>query len=328
MAKLDANESALGPFPGVAAAIAAAAEHVNRYPDQGLALVEAIARRHAVDTADVLVGNGADAIIGYLCEAFAEPGDEVVMASPSFVTYAQDAMRRGASPVEVPVRADGRLDLDAMLAAITGRTRIVFVCNPNNPTGGWLPRDEVDRFLAAVPSDVVAVVDQAYAEYVGDEPDDVAPLDVSRPNVCYLRSFSKIFGLAGLRVGYAVGPAAVLEPLRRSRHWYDVADVSHVAATASLGQPDELARRRAAAAADRADLEGLLRERGFDPLPSAAGFVLVPVRDAAALASALEEDGVLVRPVAADGREFIRIAAGDADDRSQLAAALDRIARA
>ena len=324
VAKLDANESPLGPFPGVAEAVADVIAAANRYPDRGQALVDAIARRHAVAADAVLVTNGADAAIGLLCDAFGGPGAEVVAAVPSFVTYAQDAVRSGARAVEVPVRADGCLDLPAMLAAIGPATRLVFLCNPNNPTGGVLPAPEVEAFLDAVPPGVVVAVDEAYAEYTGAEPDDVAPIGLARPNVCRLRTFSKIFGLANLRVGYVIGPPDLLEPLRRLRHWYDVSDAAHVAATVSLLQPEEIARRREANVAGRAQLEQVLRSAGLAPLSSAACFVLAPVDDAAGVAAALEQDGVLVRAVEAERRGYIRVAVGDADDHRQLGEALAR----
>jgi histidinol-phosphate aminotransferase len=319
VARLDANESPAGPFPGVADALAEVLASANRYPDRGLALVEALAARHGVPPEAILVGNGGDALIANLCSAYLDAGDEAVMAAPSFVSYAIDALRVGGRPVEVPVRADGCLDLPAMAAAVTDRTRIAFVCNPNNPTGGQLPDEDVRRFLDEVPADVLIVIDEAYVEYVDDRADAGDPIALDRPNVCRLRTFSKLYGLAGLRVGYLVGPPASIMPVRRMRNWFDVSDAAHVAATVSLGQPDEVARRRAANAEGRRELEGILRAHGLEPLPSAASFLLAPVDDPAPLAARLAERGVLTRVV---GAGHLRIAVGDADDRAQLAAAL------
>jgi len=322
IAKLDANELAFGPFPGVVEALVPVLEGANRYPDLGVALVEALCARHRIAPENVVVCHGADPIIGHLCQAFMPPGHEVITAAPSFVTYAQDALRHGGSATEIPVRPDGCLDLPAMLSAVGPRTSIVFLCNPNNPTGGYLPLEEVDAFLSALPEHVLAVVDQAYLEFTGDEPDVGAPLAVSRPNVCYLRTFSKIFGLAGLRVGYLVGPAPLVAAVGRLRHWYDVTDVAHAAATLSLAQPAELARRRTETNAARAALAAILQRHGLEPLPSTAGFLLAPADDAEAIVDGLAACGVLTRLVAAGSQRWIRIAVGDAEDRAQLADAL------
>lgn len=318
IARLDANESPWGPFPGVEEAVAEVIAGANRYPDRGLALLEALTDRHRVPTEAIVVGNGGDALIGLICSAYLAPYDEVLMATPSFVSYALDALRAGGVPREIPVRADGCLDLPAMAAVITARTRLVFVCNPNNPTGGTLPNAEVRAFVAQVPEDTLVVLDEAYIEYVDDRADDVEPFALDRPNVCTLRTFSKIFGLAGLRIGYLVGPPAAIRPIRQLRHWYDVSDAAHVAAAASLRQPGEVARRRHATARGRDELAALLRAHGLEPLPSQASFLAVPHGDPAALAQRLLGHGVRTRAVPG----HLRIAVGDGDDLAQLAAAL------
>ena len=325
IAKLDANESAFGPFPGVAEAAARALTATNRYPDRGQELAAAIADRHSVNQENIVVTNGADPLIGYLCQAFVPPGDEVIIPTPSFVTYRQDVLRHGGRVIEIPVRPDGCLDLPAMLEAIGAKTRVIFLCNPNNPTGGYLPPSDITDFLDAVPNHVLVALDQAYAEFVGDEPDTGATLNLSRPNVCYLRTFSKIFGLAGLRVGYLVGPTSIAHAVGRLRHWYDVTDIAHIAATLSLQQPDEIARRRASTTAARLELEQIMRDNDLEPLPSVTGFLLAPTTSAATTVSGLEEQGVLVRAVASGTQEYLRIAVGDADDRAQLEAALQQL---
>jgi histidinol-phosphate aminotransferase len=325
IAKLDANESAFGPFPGVAEAAARALTETNRYPDRGQELAAEIADRHSVDQENIVVTNGADPLIGYLCQAFVPPGDDVIIPTPSFVTYRQDALRHGARVIEVPVRPDGCLDLPATLEAIGVKTRIIFLCNPNNPTGGYLPPSDIADFLDAVPSHVLVALDQAYAEFVGDEPDTGAVLDLSRPNVCYLRTFSKIFGLAGLRVGYIVGPTSIAHAVGRLRHWYDVTDIAHIAATLSLQQPEEITRRREATTAARLELEQIMRNNDLEPLPSVTGFLLAPTTAVATTVLRLEEQGVLVRAVVSGTQEYLRIAVGDADDRAQLEAALQQL---
>jgi histidinol-phosphate aminotransferase len=318
IARLNANESPWGPFPGVAEAVAEVVAGANRYPDRGLALVEALADRHAVPTDAIVVGNGGDALIGMICAAYLGPGDEVVMAAPSFTSYATDSIRAGGVPVEVPVRADGCLDLPAMADAITEQTRVVFVCNPNNPTGGMLPDVDVRAFVERIPENILVVLDEAYIEYVDARADRVEPFSLARPHVCTLRTFSKIFGLAGLRAGYLVGPPAIIGPVSQLRNWYDVSDAAHVAATISLGQPDEVARRRRETALRRDELAGILRAHGLEMLPSAASFVAVPHPDPTGLATQLLGHGVLTRVVPS----HLRIGVGNADDLAQLDAAL------
>ena len=273
-----------------------------------------------------MVGNGADALIGFLATAFLDPGDEAVMAAPSFVSYVQDTLRAGGRPVEVPVRADGGLDLAAMAAQVTARTRLVFVCNPNNPTGGVLGRDEVVAFLDAVPETVLVVLDEAYAEYVELGAYAGGPaLAATRPNVVVLRTFSKLFGLAGLRIGYLLGPPRVVGAVRRLRHWYDVTDAAHLAALACLGNPAEVASRAAATRQARQRLAAILAHHGLLTLPSDASFVASPVADAVALAGQLAARGVLVRAVPDPTRQLVRIGAGDDADLALLDAALEGI---
>ncbi len=270
-----------------------------------------------------MVANGADALIGFLATAFLERGDEAVMGMPSFVSYVQDVLRAGGRPIEVPVRSDGALDLAAMAERVTDHTRLVFVCNPNNPTGGMLGRWELGKLLDALPTSVLVVLDEAYAEYVGapDFPDGPA-LVASRPNVVVLRTFSKLFGLAGLRIGYLIGPPPVVTAIRRLRHWYDVTDAAHLAALACLDDPGEVARRAEATRVARDRLTTILAGHGLIALPSVASFVAVPVVDAAVASGLLARHGVLVRAVPAASGDLIRIGAGDDADLEALDAAL------
>jgi histidinol-phosphate aminotransferase len=323
---LDANETHLGPFPGAIDAARRALVSAHRYPEHGAALVERLAERHDVHEASVVVANGADALIGHLASAFLGPGDEAVMGVPSFVSYAHDTLRAGGRPIEVPVRADGALDLPAMAAHVTERTRLIFVCNPNNPTGVMLTRREVEELLDAVPATVLVVLDEAYAEYVEspDYPDGVA-LAAARRNVAVLRTFSKLFGLAGLRIGYMIGPAPVLVPVRRLRHWYDVTDAAHLAALACLDDPAEVSRRAQSTRIGRERLEAILAGHGLATLPSATNFVAAPVADALAMAERLAVRGVLVRPVPQPSGDLLRIGVGDDADLALLDAALTKM---
>jgi histidinol-phosphate aminotransferase len=301
---------------------------VNRYPDRALLLAGALAERHAVDLSQVLLGNGADAIVGYLCSAYLERGDQVVMGWPSFVTYRLDTLRMGAEPVLVPL-ASGRYDLAAMAERIGDRTRMVFICNPNNPTGGIVKRRELENFLNAVPDRVLVVIDEAYFEYVSnqDYPNAIAEHAGRRPNVAVLRTFSKIYGLAGLRVGYMVASAAVVAAAGACRHWFDVSDLAHDAATASLGDNREVEWRREQTIQLRDELAGMLREAGLDPMPSHGNFVFAEVGDATAFAAALAANGVLVRELTYFGApEAVRITVGSMDELDALRGALPVVA--
>jgi histidinol-phosphate aminotransferase len=326
IARLDANETHLGPFPGAIEAARLAVGHAHRYPQHGGALLERLASLHEVAEDAVVVAHGADPLIGYLAAAFLESGDEAVMGVPSFVSYAQDVLRVGGRPIEVPVRADGALDLPAMAERVTERTRLIFVCNPNNPTGGMLARREVEDMLATVPETVLVVLDEAYAEYVQSPEYAGGPaLAATRPNVAVLRTFSKLFGLAGLRIGYMIGPATVVLAVRRLRHWYDVSDAAQLAALACLDDPAEVVRRAGVTRAARQRLTTILCGHGLAALPSETNFIACRVADAVAVAERLAAQGVLVRPVP-EPSGLLRIAVGDDADLALLDAALSGIA--
>ncbi len=323
IARLDANETHLGPFPAALEAAREGVSQAHRYPEHGGALLERLAERHRVSEESIMVGHGADALIAHLATAFLEPGAEAVMPLPSFVGYAQDVLRVGGRAVEVPVRADGSLDLPAMAARVTTRTRLVFVCNPNNPTGGMVRRAELEAFLEEVPARVLVVLDEAYADYVEDPAYEGGPaLAIERSNVAVLRTFSKLFGLAGLRVGYLIGAPEVVAAARRMRHWYDVSDAAHLAAAASLDDPAEAARRVVATRLARVRLTEILAGHALSVFPSVASFVAVPVTDANALAEHLATHGVLVRALSHPSGDLVRIVAGDDADLAMLDVAL------
>jgi histidinol-phosphate aminotransferase len=230
--------------------------------------------------------------------------------------------------VTVPLR-DGSYDLDAMAERIGPRTKIAYVCNPNNPTGGMVGRAALRAFLDRVPDEVLVVVDEAYHEYVTDPdyPDAIAEHVHERPNVAALRTFSKIYGLAGLRIGYLVGPHEVVREAMKVRNPFDVSEVAHAAALASLDDPDEVARRRDLNERGRAELAAALREAGMEPLPSVGNFLTADAGDgpALALARALEREGIIVRPLAPFGApESIRVTVGTPEDNAAFAAALGR----
>jgi len=324
--KLASNEGPYGPFPAALEAIGRAATQLNRYPERGGELAERLAERHATTPDRIAIGNGADAIVGLLSMAYLDPGDEALMGWPSFPSYRLDAVKQAATPVAVPLRA-GSYDLDAMAERIGPRTKIAYVCNPNNPTGGMVGRAALRAFLDRVPDDVLVVVDEAYHEYVTDldYPDAIAEHVHERPNVAALRTFSKIYGLAGLRIGYLVGPPEVVREAMKVRNPFDVSEIAHAAALASLDDPDEVVRRRDLNERGRAELAAALREAGMEPLPSVANFLTAAAGDGRALARALELEGVIVRPLAPFGApDSIRVTVGTPEDNAAFAAALGR----
>ncbi len=244
--KLASNEGPYGPFPEAQEAIARATVELNRYPDGGAwRLRSALAERHDLRFEQVTVCAGADAVVGYVCQATLDPGDEVVTAWPSFPSYVLDPMKLAAVPVRVPLREE-HVDLDALLAAITPRTKLVFIAAPNNPTGTTNDRAQLDAYFDRVPPHVLTVLDQAYFEYIDDEgyPEGIAEYLRAGHRVLVLRTFSKIYGLAGLRVGYGVGPEDVITAIGKVRRAFDVTSVGQEAALASLDASEELARRR------------------------------------------------------------------------------------
>jgi histidinol-phosphate aminotransferase len=327
--KLASNEGPFGPLPAAREALARVTDELNRYPDGGIyRLHAALAERHGVAMDEVAVGAGADGCIDMLSQAFLDAGDEVVCGWPSFPSYVIYARKLGATVNMVPLR-DHTYDLDALLAAITPRTKLVYICEPNNPTGTMNTADELDAFFAQVPEHVVTVVDQAYFEYIdrADYPDAVERYLKAGRRVVVLRTFSKIYGLAGLRIGYAIGPSDVCAGLAKVRRPFDVTTPAQIAALASIGDPDELARRRAVNAEGLAALEAALRGNGFDPAPSVGNFLYVETgQDAQVLFEQLLQEGIIVRPLAGFGApDAIRISVGTADEIEAFAAALGRV---
>jgi histidinol-phosphate aminotransferase len=326
-ASLGLNEGLSGPFPSALVAIDEAVPALNRYPGRGSdALVAALAARHGVPASQVIVTAGADAGIGYVCQAVVEPDDEVVIPWPSFPSFLRDAQKRGARGVTVPLR-DWAIDLASVSSAVTDRTRLVFVATPNNPTGLVVPRGELTAFLLDLPRAVLPVIDEAYFEYLdpSDRLDSISEIVQPGGDAVVLRTFSKLYGLAGLRVGYAVGPAAVIAAMRKVQRGYDVGSLAQVAALASLADPDEVERRRVANRAAVEALVELLRVHGLEPLGgSATNFVFVEVGEGAEqLADALLARHVAVQTGAPFGAPTaLRIGAGSMRDLAMLDAAL------
>ena len=327
--KLASNEGPYGPFPAAQEAIARATLDLNRYPDGGAwRLRQALAERHGVRFEEVTVCAGADAVIGFVALATLDPGDEAVTGWPSFPSYVLDPLKLAAVPVRVPLR-DERFDLDAILDAIGPRTKLVFIAAPNNPTGTTSTRAELDAYFERVPPHVLTVLDEAYLEYVEDPdyPDAIEEYWKAGHRVLVLRTFSKLYGLAGARVGYGVGPREVITAIGKVRRAFDVTSVGQEAALASLADEAEVARRRSANREAMAGLIGVLRERGLDPVgPAVANFVFVRVGDAEALNDALLRRGVIVRPMGPFGApDALRITTGTRDEIAFLASVLDEL---
>jgi histidinol-phosphate aminotransferase len=327
--KLASNEGPYGPFPAAQEAIARATLELNRYPDGGAwRLKHALAERHGVGFENVTVCAGADAVIGFVCLATIDPGDEAITGWPSFPSYVLDPLKLGGVPVRVPLR-DDRFDLEAILASVTPRTKLVFIAAPNNPTGTTNTRAELEAYFARVPPHVLTVVDQAYFEYIEEPgyPDAIEEFAKVGHNVLVLRTFSKIFGLAGLRVGYGVGSEEVVTAIGKVRRAFDVGSAGQEAALASLGETDEIVRRRVANRAAMVSLDRVLREHGLDPAgPAVANFVFVRVSDALAVDDALLGQGVIVRPMGPFGAaDALRITAGAPDEIAFLEQALDAV---
>ncbi|MEV0728754.1 MULTISPECIES: histidinol-phosphate transaminase [Polymorphospora] len=320
--KLASNEVPYGPLPGVVGAVTDAVASAHRYPDMGVvALRAALAERYGVAPDRIATGCGSVALCEHLVRATCLPGDEVLYSWRSFEAYPIIAATSGATSVRVPNDAGHGHDLAAMAAAVTDRTRIVLVCNPNNPTGTSLRRAQLDRFLDAVGDDVLVVLDEAYREFVTDAevPDGIEEY-ADRPNVVVLRTLSKAWGLAGLRIGFMVGQPAVAAAVRKVVTPFSTNLVAQAAALAALGQEDEVRRRCALVVAERDRVTEAMRKLVPDVPDSQANFVWLPLRDrAAAFGAACEARGVIVRPFPGDG---VRVTIGTpAENDAFLAAA-------
>jgi histidinol-phosphate aminotransferase len=326
--KLASNENAFGPCPAAVDAIRAALPAAHRYPDGGcVALRMAIARAEAIAPEQIICGAGSDDLIYLLCRAYAGPGDEVLYTEHGFLIYAIAAQGVGARPVKVPER-NLTADVDALLAAIGERTRIVFIANPNNPTGSYLPRGELERLADALPAGVLLVIDAAYAEYV-DRDDYVSGQHlIDRGNVVVTRTFSKIHGLGGVRLGWGYCPPAVADVLNRLRNPFNVSSLAQAAGLAALADRDFVAQTRAHNSRWRRWFAEEVRRLGLSVPESVANFVLVRFppeagRDAISADAYLKSEGIIARRVAAYGLpDCLRISIGREDEMRTAAAAL------
>ncbi|HEX4816729.1 MAG TPA: histidinol-phosphate transaminase [Nonomuraea sp.] len=324
--KLSSNESPYDPLPSVVEAIAEAARQVNRYPDPAsVELTEAIAERHAVPSDHVALGPGSVTVAQQLLEAVGEPRAEAVYAWRSFEAYPLLADLAGVRSVQVPLAGEDH-DLDAMAAAINDATRVVFVCNPNNPTSTAIRRRELEAFLDRLPEHVLVVLDEAYREYVRDDdvPDGLT-LYRDRPNVCVMRTFSKAYGLAGLRVGYLIGPEPVASAVRKTIIPFAVNHLAQVAAIASLRAEGELLERVDRVVKERTRVREALIAQGWTVPHSEANFVWLRLGERTTdFAAACAAEGVAVRPFAGEGA---RVSIGDPEANDVFLAAARRFPR-
>jgi len=328
--KLASNENPLGPSPKAIAAVAEAAAEMHLYPDAGAYdLRAAIAARYGVDEGRVILGNGSDELIHMLGMVFLSgPQDELMVGYPSFVRYDAAAQLADAKLVRVPLDADLRHDLRAMSDAVTSRTRLIFIANPNNPTGTVVSKAELDAFLDRIPDNVMVILDEAYFEFA-DGPDFPSSLDylADRTNVIGLRTFSKTYGLAGIRIGFGFASPAVVDAINRAREPFNVNRLAQVAAIAALSDQDHL---RATVDNNRQGIETIsaaLTSIGAKVYPSQANFVLADLgRPASPLFDALLREGIIIRSGAGLGMPTcVRVSVGSTSENAAFAAALPRV---
>jgi len=322
--KLASNENPRGPSPTVLAAIAAAAGEVTRYPDGfGYHLKDALAKRLSVTPAQLVLGNGSNDILELATMAYLRPGDAAVYSRHAFAVYPLATHARGATGIEVPAHELGH-DLAAMRSAITPQTRVLFVANPNNPTGTWIPPAELEAFVASIPRNVLVVLDEAYNEYLepADRADSVAWI-AKYPNLLVSRSFSKAYGLAALRIGYGVTSAEVADMMNRVRQPFNVNSLAQAAAVAALADTGYVDESRAMNREGLSQLYQGFEALGLRYVRSHGNFVLVKVGDAARINTALLHKGVIVRPVASYALpEWLRVSVGLPGENDRFLAAL------
>lgn len=322
--KLASNEVPYGPLPGVVEAIGRAATETHRYPDMSvIALREALAERYGVDVDRIATGCGSVALAEHLTRTTCLGGDELLFSWRSFEAYPIMAATTGATAVRVPNTAEHGHDLTAMAAAVTDRTRMILVCNPNNPTGTSSRKAELDAFLDAVPGDVLVVLDEAYHEFVTDPhvPDGIRTYG-DRPNVVVMRTFSKAWGLAGLRVGFLVAAPEVAAAVRKVITPFSTSMVAQAAALAALDATDEMIRRAELVVVERDRVFAGVRKFVPNVPESQANFVWLPLGDGStAFASVCEAQGVIVRPFQGDG---VRVTIGTPDENDAFLAAMEK----
>jgi histidinol-phosphate aminotransferase len=325
--KLASNENPLGPSTKALQAMRTALETAHLYPDgSAFYLRNAIAAKLNVTPENVILGNGSNEVIEFLGHAFLNPGDDVITCQHAFVVYKLLATAFGLRTIETP-SPDFQQDLDATLESITPKTRIIFIPNPNNPTGTLISQNAIDGFMSRVRDNIVVVFDEAYFEYLNDPPDTLRFVRDGR-NVVVLRTFSKIHGLAGLRIGYAIASAEITEVLHKTRQPFNVNSVAQAGAIAALDDQAHLRETKRVTDEGRAYLQEQFTEMRIPFVPAVANFVMVNVGDACAVFQKLLQRKIIVRPLKGYGLpEWVRISVGTMEENKKLAAALSEVIR-
>jgi histidinol-phosphate aminotransferase len=325
--KLASNENPLGPSPKALRAMRTALENAHLYPDgSGFYLRKAIAAKLAVEPENIILGNGSNEVIEFLGHAFLNAGDDVITCQYAFIVYKLLATAFAVRTIETP-SPNYKQNLDATLAAITAKTRVIFIPNPNNPTGTLISQRAIDSFMSRVPESIVVVFDEAYFEFLKDPPDTVKFVREGR-NVVVLRTFSKIHGLAGLRIGYAIAPGEMIEVLHKTRQPFNVNSIAHDGAIAALDDEAHLIETRRVIDEGRAYLEEQLTEMRIRFVPAVANFLMVNVGDGCAVFHKLLQRKIIVRPLKGYALpEWVRISVGNMEHNRQLIAVLREIVR-
>ncbi len=328
--KLASNENPLGPSPKGIAALMAGIRGIARYPDSNAFLLkEGLARKWNIKSNRVIIGNGSDEVIALITRALLMPGDEAIMADPSFVIYRLTTLSCHAKPIVIPLK-DGRHDLPRMAAAVTKKTKIIFICNPNNPTGTIVCRKEVEQFLSRLPQGILGgtppavVFDEAYAEYATDPefPHSDLLLKKGTPPVVFLRTFSKLYGLAGLRVGYGIGPETFIDLLNRMRQPFNVNALAQHAALAALSDDAHIKKSLALNEKGKCYLYRQFDAMGIKYIPTEANFIYFQLSDAKNIYNALLKKGVIVRHLEGDS---LRVSIGKTAEMSRFIHALKEV---
>lgn len=323
--KLASNENPMGPSEKAVKALRGdVLRSLNRYPDGGAYyLRQALSRKLGVKFEELIIGNGSNELIDIAVKTFMKPGDEAVMAWPSFVVYPMAVQAQGCAGVKVPLR-DYRHDLEAMADAVTERTRMLFIANPNNPTGTINTQDELDALVDRLPKDIVVVLDEAYHEYVSNEryADGMRHFRAGK-NILVLRTFSKIYGLAGLRIGYGVAGAGIVEEMNKIREPFNTGSLAQAAALAALEDAEHVERSRKLNLEGRQYLCGALESMGMKYVPTEANFLYLPTKgNANEVYESLLREGVIVRPM---GPDALRVTIGLPEENRRFMDALERI---
>lgn len=318
--KLASNENPLGPSPFALEAIKTRQSGLNRYPDGGgYYLRKALAERLSLDMDNIILGNGSNELIDIAVRTFMRPGDEAVMAHPSFVVYSMSVQAMGCNPILVPLK-DYRHDLKGMLKAVNEKTRILFIANPNNPTGTINKKEEFDHLMENIPKEILVIMDEAYYEYVTDpEYADSMKWFRRRRDILILRTFSKIYGLAGLRIGYGIADKNIITEMNRLRPPFNTNTLGQVAALASLADEEHIKRSRQINEEGKVFLYKGLEGLNIQYIPTEANFIYVPIKNAFTIYDALLKRGIIVRPM---GPEAIRVTIGLLEENKRFIEAL------